>query len=90
MDELKDLALYICRQLRTNHISCLLLPSSYKVTLETQFKQYDQMGVPYTVILNENTLKNGIALLRDRNTTLKEQTHVSNLPVYVEQLFRNY
>lgn len=89
-DELKDLAVYLCRQLRKNHISCLYLPSSYKNTLDSQWKQYDQMGIPYNVLLNENTLKNGIIYLRNRDTTLKEQVHVANLAEYVEKLFKNY
>ncbi|XP_063915964.1 DNA polymerase subunit gamma-2, mitochondrial [Zophobas morio] len=90
VDELKDLALYICRQLRKNHVSCLLLPSSYKSTLDSQWRQYDQTGIPYNVLLNENTLKTGIAQLRSRDTTLKEQVHVTDLPDYVEKLFKNY
>ncbi|KAJ8931380.1 hypothetical protein NQ314_015716 [Rhamnusium bicolor] len=90
VSELNDLALYLCKQLRTNHISTLLLPSSWRHTLEAQYKQYDQLGIPYNVVLNENTLKNGIAQLRSRDTTLKEQVHVTDLETYVEQLFKNY
>ncbi|XP_008196614.1 DNA polymerase subunit gamma-2, mitochondrial [Tribolium castaneum] len=89
-NELKDLAVYLCRQLRKNHISCLYLPSSYKNTLDFQWKQYDQLGVPYNVLLNEKTLKNGIVFLRSRDTTLKEQVHVADLAPYVEKLFKNY
>ncbi|XP_044253326.1 DNA polymerase subunit gamma-2, mitochondrial [Tribolium madens] len=89
-NELKDLAIYLCRQLRKSHISCLYLPSSYKNTLDSQWRQYDQLGVPYNVLLNANTLKNGIVLLRSRDTTLKEQVHVADLPSYVEKLYENY
>lgn len=89
-DELKDLSLYICLQLRNLYISCLLLPISQKGSLEAQFQLYDKLGVPYTIVLNENTLKNGIALLRSRDTTLKEQVHISDLPVYIEKIYRNY
>ncbi|KAJ8946170.1 hypothetical protein NQ318_004423 [Aromia moschata] len=88
--EINDLAVYLCRQLRTNHVSTLLLPSSSKYSLEAQYKQYDQLGIPYSVVLNENTLKNGIIQLRSRDTTLKEQVHVSDLVEYVQQLYKNY
>ncbi|CAG9839687.1 unnamed protein product [Diabrotica balteata] len=88
--ELEDLALYLCKQLRANHVSTLYLPSSSRNTLEAQYKQYDQLGIPYTVVLNERTLNDGIANLRSRDTTLKEQVHVTELVTYVEQLFRNY
>ncbi|XP_031346500.1 DNA polymerase subunit gamma-2, mitochondrial [Photinus pyralis] len=90
LEELSSLALYLCRKLRDGHVSCLLLPMTIKTTLESQWAPYDEMGVPYTVILNETTLKNGISLLRSRDTTLKEQVHVTKLPAYVEQLFKNY
>lgn len=89
-DELGSLALYICKQLRTEHISSLLLPSAVRNTLDLQWNQYDQLGVPFTVVLNEGTLKNGISLLRSRDTTLKEQVHITKLPTYVQQLFKNY
>ncbi|VEN62257.1 unnamed protein product [Callosobruchus maculatus] len=90
VSELSDLALYLSRQLRTHHISSLLLPSASKLGLETQYKQYDELGVPYTAVLNDNTLKDGILQLRSRDTTLKEQVHVTNLITYVEKLYKNY
>jgi len=88
--ELNDLALYLTKELRSNHVSTLFLPSSSKLTLESQWKQYDELGIPYNVLLNERTLKDGIAQLRSRDTTLKEQVHVTELVTYVEQLLKNY
>ncbi|CAG9863288.1 unnamed protein product [Phyllotreta striolata] len=88
--ELNDLALYLCKQFRANHVSTLLLPSSSKNSLESQYKQYDQWGIPYTVVLNERTLKDGISNLRSRDTTLKEQVHVTDLVNYVDKIFKNY
>lgn len=90
INELNDLALYLTKQLRTSHISTLFLPRSTKLTLEAQWKQYDELGVPYNILLNDGTLRDGIALLRSRDTTLKEQVHVTELVTYVEQLFKNY
>ncbi|XP_057659889.1 DNA polymerase subunit gamma-2, mitochondrial [Diorhabda carinulata] len=88
--ELEDLALYLCKQLRTNHFSTLYLTSSSKNTLEAQYKQYDLLGIPYTILLNERTLKDGIAHFRSRDTTLKEQVHVTEIVNHVELLFKNY
>lgn len=90
ISELNDLALYLTKQLRSNHVSTLLLPSSSKLTLEAQWKHYDELGIPYNILLNEGTLRDGIAWLRSRDTTLKEQVHVTDLVTYVEQLFKNY
>ncbi|XP_060521464.1 DNA polymerase subunit gamma-2, mitochondrial isoform X2 [Cylas formicarius] len=90
VSELKDLALYLTKQLRVNHVSTLYLPNNSKLTLEAQWKQYDQLGIPFNVLLNEGTLKDGVAYLRSRDTTLKEQIHITNLVDYVEKLFKNY
>lgn len=88
--ELKDLALYLCRQLRDNQVSTLYIPSSYRQKISSLYEQFDQMGVPYNVVLTDSTLKDGIAFLRSRDTTLKEQVHVSDIVKYVEKLFKNY
>lgn len=71
LNELQDLALYLTKLLRQNYITTLLLPSNVKKTLDAQYKQYDELGIPFTIYLNENTLKDGIAWLRSRDSTLK-------------------
>lgn len=88
--EMQDLSLYICLLLKNLYISCLLLPNRDKSTLERQYDMHDRLGVPYTIVLNENSLKNGVILLRSRDTTLKEKVHINDLPIYIEKIFRNY
>ncbi|GLV46022.1 DNA polymerase gamma subunit 2 [Carabus blaptoides fortunei] len=89
-EELNELALYLCKQLRVNNVSVLLLPTASRISLDSQWCQYDQLGIPYSILLNDSTLKNGIANLRSRDTKLKEQVHISDLSNYVDQLFKNY
>lgn len=89
-EDLKDLTKYLCKKLRGNNVVSLMLPNFARATLETQFKNFDHLGVPYTIVLGENTLKNGILYLRSRDTTIKEQVHVTELPNYIGLLFRNY
>lgn len=84
ISELTDLALYLTKQLRTNHVSTLFLPSSSKLSLEAQWRQYDELGVPYNVLLNEKTLKDGLALLRSRDTTLKVRLRFKFLLLVIE------
>ena len=62
--------MYVCKQLRKKNVSCLLLPSALQDPLDEQYRLYDELGVPYTVVLNESTLKDGLAHLRNRDTTL--------------------
>jgi DNA polymerase gamma 2 len=62
---------YLTKQLRSVGISTLLLPDMAKKSLESQFSRNDELGIPYTVVLNDASLKNGIVGLRSRDTTLK-------------------
>ncbi|ESO88979.1 hypothetical protein LOTGIDRAFT_228927 [Lottia gigantea] len=48
-------------------------------TQGAQFQQYDELGIPYTIVLNEQTVEKGIVGLRDRNTSTKEQLHMTNV-----------
>ena len=70
-EELSQLSLYLTRQLQNVGISTLLLPDVAKKSQESQFSRNDELGIPYTVVLNDATLKNGILALRSRDTTLK-------------------
>ncbi|XP_069692339.1 DNA polymerase subunit gamma-2, mitochondrial isoform X3 [Periplaneta americana] len=89
-EELSQLSLYLTKQLRIAGVSTLLLPDVAKKSLEAQFARNDELGIPYTIVLNDATLKNGIIGLRSRDTTLKEQVHVTDLKSYMEQLLKNY
>lgn len=70
-EQLQQLAQFLAKQLRAKKITTLYLPSAHRDSLESQWGRYDEMGVPYQVLLNERTLKNGIVQLRSRDTTLK-------------------
>lgn len=70
-EDLIQLSLYLCKQLRANNVSSLLLPTSSQNTLDYQWSQYDQMGIPYNIFINQSSLTNGIIQLRSRDTTLK-------------------
>ncbi|XP_011190740.2 DNA polymerase subunit gamma-2, mitochondrial [Zeugodacus cucurbitae] len=57
--------------------------------LDEQLYKYDSLGIPYALIINENTLQNGLLKLRSRDTTLEETIHISDLPDYLLQIFSN-
>ena len=50
-----------------------------KFQLEGQYKIYDEIGIPYNIILDEKALKDGLFGLRNRNTTLTETIHLSDV-----------
>ncbi|XP_010768433.1 DNA polymerase subunit gamma-2, mitochondrial isoform X1 [Notothenia coriiceps] len=55
----------------------------YLETMPTSMEQlntkYDEMGVLFTVVINENTLESGLLLVRSRDTTIKETKHISEI-----------
>lgn len=59
-NDMSDLAIYLTKLLKHSNISTLFIPNNKK-TLENQWMQFDQMGIPYQVLLRESTLKDGIA-----------------------------
>ncbi|KAJ9584663.1 hypothetical protein L9F63_020988 [Diploptera punctata] len=89
-EELSELSLFLTKQLRNAGISTLLLPDVARKSLESQFARNDELGIPYTIVLNDATLRNGIVGMRSRDTTLKEQVHVYELKTYMEKLLKNY
>lgn len=49
----------------------------------------DMIGTPYTVLIQDSTLTNGIVMLRNRDTTLSEYLHISEILKTVQQHFYN-
>ncbi|KAF7711243.1 DNA polymerase subunit gamma-2, mitochondrial isoform X1 [Silurus meridionalis] len=41
--------------------------------------KYDEMGVLFTLMVGENTLENGLLLVRNRDTTIRETMHISEI-----------
>jgi len=57
--------------LKKSGISTLITPYLAKKSLESQFTDSDCLGIPYTAVLNESTLEDGILGLRSIETTLE-------------------
>ncbi|XP_026989337.2 DNA polymerase subunit gamma-2, mitochondrial isoform X1 [Tachysurus fulvidraco] len=45
--------------------------------------KYDEMGVLFTVMVGENTLENGLLLIRNRDTTVRETMHISEIREFI-------
>lgn len=41
------------------------------------------MGVLFTVMVGENTLENGLLLVRNRDTTVRETMHISEIREFI-------
>ncbi|XP_033833760.1 DNA polymerase subunit gamma-2, mitochondrial [Periophthalmus magnuspinnatus] len=49
------------------------------MSLEQLNARYDEMGVLFTTVINENTLENGLLRVRSRDTTVRETMHISEI-----------
>ncbi|KAJ6639583.1 DNA polymerase subunit gamma-2, mitochondrial [Pseudolycoriella hygida] len=90
--ELQDLARYITSLLRRSNISTLNAPKyliSEDGALGVALEEMDNIGVPYGILLDEGSLKNGLLQLRNRDTTISETIHLSDVPDYLSKIFRS-
>jgi len=73
MKQLQDLRRLLT--IKLNNLKISVLPSSAKWNTS----ECDARGLPYLILLDDSTLENGICHLRNRDTTLKEEVHVSDV-----------
>ncbi|XP_071128292.1 DNA polymerase subunit gamma-2, mitochondrial-like [Mytilus edulis] len=76
-NEIQEVASYLNKDLRNAGIDVFHAKDSLSV--EDQFIRNDMMGLPYTAILSEGTLDSGTIELRNKDTTLKEKIHLTQL-----------
>ncbi|XP_034241987.1 DNA polymerase subunit gamma-2, mitochondrial [Thrips palmi] len=89
-DRLLEVAKHLSLSLRQKAVSTLMLPDIIKKSQDLQINRNDEMGIPFTIILSDSTLNDGIIHLYSRETTLKEQVHISKVPDYVKLLVKNF
>ncbi|XP_051751829.1 DNA polymerase subunit gamma-2, mitochondrial isoform X1 [Ctenopharyngodon idella] len=53
------------------------------LSLENLHTKYDEMGVLFTVMVSESTLKSGLLLVRNRDTTIRETMHISEVKCFL-------
>lgn len=90
--ELQDLAKYITSLLRRSNISTLNAPKCFvsgEDALNVAIGEMDNIGVPYGILLDEHSLRNGLIKLRNRDTTISETIHLSDVPDYLLKIFHS-
>ncbi|KAH8287821.1 hypothetical protein KR018_000756 [Drosophila ironensis] len=90
-DDLNDLCLHLTHVLQNAGLR-LCRGNGFASTkeasiLKDHLGESDMLGVPYTLLLNDETLKNGLLQLRSRDTMLAETIHISDVPDYLLNLF---
>lgn len=56
-------------------------------TQRQRIAHLDRIGVPYVLLLNGESLRRGFMELRNRDTTLCETIHISDVPGYLVDIF---
>lgn len=75
---IREVADHLATELRQAGLTVLDLQDTTS-PMETQYTMFDEMGVPWTTVLNDVTIKNGLVLLRSRDTTIKEKISLVSL-----------
>eukprot|EP00057_Strongylocentrotus_purpuratus_P022325 XP_011676799.1 PREDICTED: DNA polymerase subunit gamma-2, mitochondrial-like [Strongylocentrotus purpuratus] len=76
--ELRELSDYLGKEFRKAGVNVRSIVE-VSPSLENYYTMFDEMGVPFTILLNENTLKSGILRVRQRDTTLMQQLHITEV-----------
>ncbi|XP_071797022.1 DNA polymerase subunit gamma-2, mitochondrial-like [Asterias amurensis] len=82
--ELTELCEYLARELRKKSISCHRVGEVSPV-ISQHLTRFDEMGVPFVILLNENTLKTGVVRLRYRDTSVMQQLHITEVKECIER-----
>jgi DNA polymerase gamma 2 len=91
-DELSDLARYIELLITDTEPKIKVLNESNAKAyderkLDKYCSTYDVMGIPYNILLDDESLDDGFLKLRNRNTTLSEKIHLSDVTNYLIKIF---
>ncbi|XP_074647489.1 DNA polymerase subunit gamma-2-like [Tubulanus polymorphus] len=84
MTEVQEVAGYVTRTLLGAGIVTLNL-CNLSSQLTQNVTKCDHMGIPHVLIINEQCLTDGLVQLRNRDTTLEEQVHLTKI---VEKLLK--
>lgn len=55
---------------------------------EKSIELFDNLGVPYALVVDDESVKSGLMKLRSRDTTLFETIHISDIPNYILSIFK--
>lgn len=87
--DLTDLQLHLIHRLKK--FGLRVYEEKIAINSNTQLQDHltlaDCMGIPYSLIITESSLKNGLMHLRNRDTTLKEIIHISDIDNYLLKIF---
>lgn len=90
--ELRELVKYISMLLERSNISVFNLDDfqfSDISALDQKHGEMDAIGVPYSLVVDAESIQTGFLKLRNRDTTLYETIHITYLKDYLPQIFQS-
>lgn len=83
--DLRDLGKLVGFELEKSHLNVF---DEYEIgnSLEDNLAYSDKIGTPYNLILSNASLESGLLELRNRNTTLSEVIHISDVPEHLDKI----
>lgn len=63
--------------------------ASFQAELERILLHSDSVGIPYLLLIDNESTKSGLIRMRSRDTTLFETVHISDIPNYLINSFQN-
>ena len=72
-----------------NYIEILLKNENISVRKEPNLQGFDDIGVPYVIVITEESLQRGILRIRDRDTNWHEQIHLAHLIPRMVNVFQD-
>ncbi|XP_064630355.1 DNA polymerase subunit gamma-2, mitochondrial-like [Lineus longissimus] len=77
-DDLRIVADFLVKEFR--QVGLMTLNYKHPTSdIDAQIKSYDEIGIPYTLLLDVKTLDVGVSQLRSRDTTISEPVHVTEV-----------
>lgn len=86
VDLAKLISYDLSKETNLNSLNSVLSNEKEKQSLESKLLHADRIGIPYSLVLSEESLSTGLLKMRSSNTTLSEEVHVTDIIEYVQQI----
>lgn len=89
---MEDLAAHLTNVIRRSGLTALNLQkcrTNSDQILVRELQDMDQVGIPYSIILENESLRTGVMKLRSRDTGLSETIHITDVPDYLLKIFNS-
>jgi len=72
-----------------NYVEYLITHENIEILKGFDYQTYDDLGVPYVIVIDESSLDQGVIKIRDRETTWYEQIHLAHIAQRMVKAFQD-